>query len=93
MIIQAVRCEFIYNNRSGIVIDDFWKGPVIFEECKFTFNKHSGIILTSNEYPDNHDFFKSNKDLSGSIRKLNTNTKVVPSNLFEELTSSKPTSY
>lgn len=95
MILQAVRCEFVYNNRSGIVIDDFWKGPVILEECKLTFNKHSGIILTSNEYPDHHEFFKSAKELSGSLRKLNTSTisRVVPSNLFEELTSSKPTSY
>ena len=77
------------------MIDDFWKGPVILEECKLTFNKHSGIILTSNEYPINHDFFKSAKELSSSLRKLNTSTisKVVPSNLFDELTFSKPISY
>jgi hypothetical protein len=29
LILQIVKCEFIYNNRSGIVIDDFWKGPVL----------------------------------------------------------------
>ena len=89
-----MKCEFTYNNRSGIVIDDFWKGPVVLQECKLTFNKHSGIILSSNEYPDNHEFFKNPKELTGSLRKLNTSTisKVVPSGFLDELTS-KPSTY
>jgi len=81
----------VNNNRSGIVVDNFWKGPVILEECKFTYNKHSGVILTSNEFPSNLDFFKNGKDLvNGSIRKLNTSTKIAPANLFEESLAAKP---
>ena len=29
LILHIVKCEFTLNNRSGIVIDDFWKGPVV----------------------------------------------------------------
>jgi hypothetical protein len=64
MILQAVRCEFVNNIRSGIVIDDFWKGPVLLQDCKFTFNKHSGVILTSNDYPTDIEFFKAGKEFN-----------------------------
>jgi len=61
MIVHIRRTDIIQNGRSGVQVDDFWKGPLIFEDCKFNMNKHSGIILNATDYPADHNFFKTFK--------------------------------
>lgn len=51
MVVQIKRCDIVQNNRTGLQVEDFWKGPIILEETKFSFNKYSGIILSASDYP------------------------------------------
>ena len=62
-------CEFVSNARSGLLVEDFWKGQVLISQSKFNFNKHSGIILSAIDYPQDTSLFKSGKtnDLSSFI--------------------------
>jgi hypothetical protein len=86
MVAQIRRCDSIENGRSGIQVDDFWKGPIIIEECKLNYNQHSGLMLNAPDYPTDLAFFKVfkygesnsngnhfNSPQAGSMpRKLNT---------------------
>lgn len=62
MIVYINRCECTLNSRTGLVVEEFWKGPVIVHESKFIQNKHSGIMLSSLYHPPNEmSLFRSSR--------------------------------
>ena len=38
MIVQIKKCDISENGRSGIQVDDFWKGPIVVEDTKLVNN-------------------------------------------------------
>jgi hypothetical protein len=38
MVVQIRKCDITENGRSGIQVDDFWKGPIIVEDTKLVNN-------------------------------------------------------
>jgi hypothetical protein len=60
------------NGRSGIQVDDFWKGPIVLEDCKFNYNQHSGLMLNAIDYPAEKTFFKVFKQGEPNAKLLNS---------------------
>lgn len=38
LVVQIKKCDILENGRSGIQVDDFWKGPILIEDAKIYFN-------------------------------------------------------
>lgn len=59
MIVHLNRCEFLMNNKNGLAVEDYWKGPVLISDCKFNANKYNGVLLTASMQPVEQSLFRS----------------------------------
>jgi hypothetical protein len=100
MIVHFNRCDLSSNDKSGAIIEDYWKGPMLFSDCKFNQNKHSGLIVSAVMQPAEHSSFNKTYEASSIMingpivnpRKLQrstttasaSNAKVAPSTIFNE---------
>ena len=79
-------CEIYYNNRNGIFIRDFWKGPVIIHECLMVGNQEYGLCAANKTQPilqqDDVDI------LSMYQSSMNNNQKVKKNKIMPDITES-----
>jgi hypothetical protein len=43
--------EFSLNKKNGILVKDYWKGPLHMIKCQFYQNEDCGVTLNAKEYP------------------------------------------